>query len=156
MRHRWVRTALLLVAGVALGSLREFLFVNVNYQIDHVARATPFSYAHSAFQGWVAGWGTRPLFTLKWSMAIGFIVAMWSLCMLLLRTYSAPRRLLALVSVLFVLIPAGALLLHLLAYRAPLAEEASVNLLHAVQTPIVLVFLWVTLALFKPANGPGD
>ncbi len=152
MRKRWVRIFLLLAAGIALGSLHEFLFVNVNYQIDHVARATPFSYAHSTFQGWVAGWGARSLLLLKWTMAVGFIVAMWALCMLLLRLYGAQRRLFAWVSGLFLLVPTLALLLHLLAYRVPLAEEASVNLLHAAQNPIVLVFLWVTLALFRPVT----
>lgn len=155
MKQRWMTVSLLLIAAIALGSLREFLFVNVNYQIDHVARATPFSYAHSSFQGWVAGWGTHALVMLKWCMAVAFIVVMWILCLLLLRVYAVPRRLFALVSALFVLVPAVALLLHLLAYRAPLAEEASVNLLHAVQNPIVLVFLWVTLALFRPTAAQG-
>jgi hypothetical protein len=155
MKQRWMTVSLLLIAAIALGSLREFLFVNVNYQIDHVARATPFSYAHSAFQAWVSGWGTHALVTLKWSMAVSFILLMWTLCLLLLRAYAAPRRLSVLVSGLFVLVPTTALLLHLLAYRAPLAEEASVNLLHAVQNPIVLVFLWVTLALFPPTAAQG-
>ncbi len=155
MKNRWATVSLLLFTAIVLGSLREFLFVNVNYQIDHVSRATPFSYAHSAFQGWVAGWGSHALVRLKWSMAVAFIVVMWSLCLLLLRAYAAPRRLFLLVSALFVLVPTTALLLHLLAYRAPLAEEASVNLLHAVQNPIVLVFLWVTLALFRPTAAQG-
>lgn len=155
MKQRWVGVSLLLMAAIALGSLREFLFVNVNYQIDHVNRATPFSYAHSAFQSRVAGWGTQALVALKWSMAVAFILLMWALCLLLLRAYAAPRRLFLLVSALFMLVPTAALLLHLLAYRAPLAEEASVNLLHAVQNPIVLVFLWVTLALFRPTAAQG-
>ena len=95
MKQRWVGVSLLLMAAIALGSLREFLFVNVNYQIDHVNRATPFSYAHSAFQSRVAGWGTQALVALKWSMAVAFILLMWALCLLLLhrhRPTPKPRR----------------------------------------------------------------
>jgi hypothetical protein len=147
MSGRTLRAALLLLAAVLLGALREFLFTNLNYQIDHVSRGTPFSYAHSAFQAVVKGWSAGQLVVLKWSAALFFIAFMWGLCMLLLRLYSAQHRLQGPVTLLFAAVSALALVLHFLAGQVPMLEEASVNLLHAVQYPMVLIFVWAALLL---------
>jgi hypothetical protein len=80
-----VRALGILITGIGLGSLRDFLFINLNYQIDHVQRATTTSFAHSRFQAWVEGHDLISLLQLKWILAALFIVAMWALSLLLLR-----------------------------------------------------------------------
>ncbi|MEO8733823.1 MAG: hypothetical protein ABI373_05795, partial [Flavobacteriales bacterium] len=86
--NRWsvrAEALLLLLVGVVLGACREFLFINLNYQIDHVARHTRFSYAQSLFQGWTRGMDLGALLTLKWFMALCFMLAMAILSVLMSR-----------------------------------------------------------------------
>lgn len=160
MRTRW-QVALLLAAGIAAGALRDFLFVNLNYQIDHLRRSTSTSYAHSRFQAWVSGWGLNELNLLKWGLAAAFVMCMWLLCMWLLRATGAHARLAKPVSLLFLLLGTGALLCHVLSRWIPV-EEASVNLLHAIQYPVLLLVLLVALIVFpgvrsgQPPAGGSD
>lgn len=143
----WIRIALILVLGILAGALREFLFINLNYQIDHVRRATTDSYAHSRFQAWVQGWGLVELQVLKWALAGFFVACMWALSMWLLHVAGASARLAKPVTVIFLAVGAIALVTHALSRWFPL-EEASVNLLHAIQYPVLLLVLLVALMLF--------
>ena len=149
-----LRAAGILAVGIALGSLRDLLFINLNYQIDHVLRGTAVSYAHSRFQTWTQGWDLHALLWLKWGMAVLFIVAMWALSMALVRNAGASARLARPVTAAFVGIATAAFLLHGLARWVKVAE-ASVNLLHAIQYPVLLIILQVAL-IFFPAirSGP--
>jgi hypothetical protein len=144
---RGVRAAAILLIGIVLGAFRDFLFINLNYQIDHVRRATPGSFAHSRFQAWVTDWGLSDLVRLKWVLAGGFILCMWSLTLALLRSANAMSRLARPVSLIFGAVALTALLMHGLARWLPL-EEASANLLHAIQYPVLLLVLQVALVLF--------
>ena len=83
---------LVLALAVVLGSLRDLLLINLNYQLDHVQRGTPYSYAHSAFQAAVSGWGLKALIALKWGLAIGFVAATWTLCQALLAVFGVRAR----------------------------------------------------------------
>lgn len=144
---RRIRAVLIVLIGIGLGSLHDLLFINLNYQIDHVRRATPVSFAHSRFQSWVDGWGTPGLSRLKWMLGCFFILSMWGLCLLLLRNAHALERLARPVTGVFAGIAFLALLLHGLSRWIPV-EEASVNLLHAIQYPVLLVVLQLALMLF--------
>ncbi|MBK9759721.1 MAG: hypothetical protein IPO90_07060 [Flavobacteriales bacterium] len=82
-----------LLLALVLGGLREFLFVNLNYQLDHVARRTEVSFAHSIFQGWTNDWSVGGLTVLKWIMAGAFTASMCFLCVWLARVFHfAPRH----------------------------------------------------------------
>ena len=86
---RWDRrleAAVVLVAGIAFGAWREFAFINLNYQIDHLARHTRFSYAHSLVQGWTNGWDLATLLRVKWGLALFSMLVVALLCILLART----------------------------------------------------------------------
>ena len=149
---RGARAAVILLVGIGLGSLRDLLFINLNYQIDHVRRATPGSYAHSQFQQWVAGWDLTHLIRLKWALAGCFVICMWALCILLLRNAGAASKMTRPVSLIFGGIAVLAGLLHVLARWLPV-EEAAVNLLHGIQYPVLLIVLQVGLVLY-PGPGP--
>lgn len=131
----------LVLAGVALGALREFLFLNLNYQLDHVARHTAFSYAHSLFQGWVGGLGLRGLLVLKWALACAFIAAMSGLTIALARTCFGSFRHARAILLATIAFAALALALHGLAHWVPALERVSVQLLHMLQYPVPLLFV---------------
>ncbi len=142
MGKRSTLVACLLLALV-LGGLREFLFVNLNYQLDHVARRTEFSFAHSIFQRWTNDWSLGDLTVLKWTMACASTASMCLLCVWLARALFAPRRFDKWILLAYGAIGLFAFLLHLSArWFAPPLEVVSVKLLHALQYPVVLIFLW--------------
>lgn len=156
MSRRTVVILLCALASLGLGAAREFLFINLNYEIDHVARHTPFSFAHSMFRGWVLGWPLARLVLLKWVLALAFIAAMLGLSLFLARALFAPRRIDRPIIVVFVAIALVALVLHGLAHWLPGAETVSVKLLHLLQYPVLLFFLWAAsmLADARRAQGP--
>ncbi|MBP6390366.1 MAG: hypothetical protein KA352_05710 [Flavobacteriales bacterium] len=137
--------ALLVAVAVVLGALREFLFVNLNYQLDHVARGTPFSYAHSLFQGWTQGLGVAGLTALKWAAAFFFVLLMTGLSVLAARLLFGDHRYLRLIAVAVGCTALLALLLHVLSL-----EMAAVKLLHALQYPVMLL----ALVLIRPLAPP--
>ena len=135
MSKRWGVAALVALA-VGSGALREFLFVNLNYQLDHVARGTPFSYAHSLLQGWTQGIGTTGLTALKWAASFFFILLMTGLSVVAARLLFGDHRYLRLIAVAVCCVALLALLLHALSL-----EMAAVKLLHALQYPVILLAL---------------
>ncbi len=143
-----------LAISVVLGALREFVFINLNYQLDHVARNTPMSYAHSQFQSWVSGWSLRSLILLKWGMAMAFAAAMCGLCVLLARALFASRRYDKVVLIAFAALGSLAVVLHLLSPLKPPLELVSVKLLHALQYPVLLMFIWAASWLRRSPARP--
>lgn len=156
MSRRTVAIFLCALASLGLGALREFLFINLNYEIDHVTRHTPFSYAHSMFRGWVDGWPLARLVLLKWGLALAFIAAMLGLSLFLARALFAPRRIDRPIIVVFVAVAFVALMLHGVAHWLPGAETVSVKLLHLLQYPVLLFFLWAASMLggARRTHGP--
>lgn len=145
--------ALFATVGIALGALREFLFVNLNYQLDHVERGTEFSYAHSLFQQWTAGWDLGDLTRLKWSLALLFISLMLGLALLLARLLAGDHRYTPGIVLGYLSAGAVALLLHALAPWVPPLEGTSVKVLHMLQYPVVLFFVWAAWTLRRIERG---
>lgn len=145
----WVGVAVLLLLGVALGSLREFVFINLNYQVAHAAGQIPWSYAHSAVQRLLAGWPPGDLLRLKWALALAFVALMGTLTFLTARLLFG-RRLDRTVVGGYMAIGALALLLHLLGGRLPFTASAGVKLLHLLQYPMPMLVLVV--ARFMPGE----
>jgi hypothetical protein len=141
MKRRYFLLALL-VTAVGLGAVREFLFLNLNYQIYHVAYGTSLSYAHSAFQAATAGMELPVLNALKWALAAGFATCMLALCILFTHTLTGTHQLTPTVVVFFLAVGVFALLGHLLARYWPGLAPIAVMLLHMLHYPVVLVFVW--------------
>ena len=133
---------MLLLVGVLLGAGREFLFLNLNYQIDFVAHGRAFSYAHSLFRGWVQGFDLQALLILKWTLALAFSGAMLALSIALARVLAGDHRHARALVLGFAFFGLLALLLHGLAGMVPALEGVSVKVLHALQYPVVLFLLW--------------
>jgi len=144
MNDRWT-IGLLLAVAVALGAMREFVFVNLNYQLDHVARDTAFSYAHSIFQRWTAGMGLPGLRALKWAMALFFILTMTGLSTIAARQLFGDHRYMRTIFFGVGTVGTVALVFHALSL-----DLAAVKLLHALQYPVVLVILVLVRPLVRP------
>ena len=152
MSRRTTIAAILLVA-VLLGSVREFLFVNLNYQIDHLSRGTDVSYAHSAFQSAVHGWTLSSLLWLKWILAALFIAVMLGLTLWFARVISGSHRHARLIVIGFGSLALIALLLSGLSIWIPPMKMVSVKLLHLLQYPVLLFFVWAGILLRDRATG---
>lgn len=143
---RWDRrleTALVLLAGVLYGSWREFTFINLNYQIDHVARGTPFSYAHSMVRRWIGDWGLPSLLALKWGLAFLSMAVICLLCVLLARILFGHWRQAKWIAAGFVGFAVLSVLLQVLARWVPQLYEVAVGLSHMLQYPVPLVFVLI-------------
>jgi hypothetical protein len=142
MNRRTAGLAAILVVAIVLGAIREFLFINLNYQLDHVRYDRAVSYAHSMFRGWVAGMGLRDLVILKWILSLVFITLMMVLGILLSRllhgSYLHARKIVA----AYVLLSLLALGLNALSTGVDGWYNISIRLLHALQYPVILLFIW--------------
>jgi hypothetical protein len=135
------------MAAVALGASREFLFLNLNYQLDAVAHQRSISYAHSLFQGWVTGWDVKDLLLLKWALALVFSVLMAAACIALARVLFGDHRHLRTVVLGYLALGTIALALHALASVHPAFGAIGVKVLHTLQYPVVLFFVWAAAIL---------
>jgi hypothetical protein len=143
---RWDRrleTGLLLVAAIAFGSWREFAFINLNYQIDHVQHHTAFSYAHSMVQAWTRGMDLHTLLVLKWSLALLSMAVMAGLCVLLVRILFGTWRPAVPILMGFAAFALLSLAMHYLARFAAPFELVSVRVSHMLQYPVPLLFVLI-------------
>lgn len=145
---------MLLLAGVAMGAMREFLFINLNFQIQHVRHATPYSYAHSLFRGWVQGWDQTDLVRLKWALAVVLSFAMLGLCIALARVLFGSHTYRRPLMVGYGLAGALAVLLHVAGGQVPQLGNISVKLLHALQYPVMLFLVWAAWLVGGVARQP--
>lgn len=157
---RWdrrVETALVMVAGIAYGGWREFAFINLNYQIDHVQRHTPFSYAHSMVQGWTRGLGLQTLLAIKWALALLSMLVIAGLSITLARVLFGSWRHARPILMGFMAFALLSLALHAGARWSPPLEMVSIRLSHMLQYPVPLVLVLVAAWGFQGegAKPPG-
>ncbi len=142
MSRRTMAGLLLLAAAVGIGAVREFLTVNLNYQLDFVANERAFSYAHSSFRAWSNGWSLPALNALKWALALLFILINLGLAVLLARIRFGDHRYRMALLFGFSIVGAMALLAHWAAASVTGMATLSIKLLHALQYPVVLLLIW--------------
>lgn len=147
---RWGRrteTVLVLLAGITFGAGREFAFINLNYQIDHVEHHTRFSYAHSLVQGWTRGLDLGVLLFLKWALALGSMLVMAGLCIVLARVLFASWRQAVPILLSFIAFAMLSLVMHFLSRWAAPFELVSISISHMLQYPVSLLFLLIAATL---------
>ncbi|MBP8824791.1 MAG: hypothetical protein KBH07_14200 [Flavobacteriales bacterium] len=155
---RWDRrleAALVIALGISFGSWREFAFINLNYQIDHLARHTPFSFAHSLVQGWTRGLELHTLLLIKWVVAFFSMAVMAGLCILLARVLFGQWRQAKSILLGFAAFALLSLAMHFAARWAPPFELVSVQLAHMLQYPVPLVFVLLAATLPRTMGGAG-
>jgi hypothetical protein len=147
MKRQRVLLGTILLVAVCMGAVREFLFLNLNYSIDHVANQRAFSYAHSAFQAQVDGLSLAALLRLKWVLAMFFVALMAGLSIATARLLFGDHRYWSMILVGFAAIGTLALLLHTASGTIPALEGISIKLLHLLQYPVLLFFIWAGAVL---------
>jgi cell division protein FtsW (lipid II flippase) len=149
-RRAWGMLVIVVVA-VLLGALREFLFINLNYQIDHLEHGRAYSYAHSKFQRLVAGIDLQGLVILKWVWSGAYVLIMLILGILLSRLLFGDHRYAYPIVIGYIIIGILALLFHGISSGADAWYNIGVKLLHALQYPVILIFIWgaAQLAAFR-------
>ena len=149
--RKWLPIGAAIILALVISQARDWLMYNFNYQIDHLSRGTDFSYAHSFFQSAVGSWELSTLVACKWLSAMLIV-----LIMLLLTVYVARRifgsgkydRALVTVYLASAII---SLTFYFLSTFNPNFRMAGVQLLHALQYPVVLFVLILASPL---ANAP--
>lgn len=143
-------TWVVLVLAVLAGGLREFVVLNLNYQIDHVRRGTRFSYAHSTVQHWMEGVGLSQLVAYKWLAAAFFVGICLVLTLAMDRVVRGDRGGTRPILLLFLGCSALVLLLHATSVAVPALERVALQLLHALQYQVPVLF--VLLAAWLPSK----
>ncbi|MBL8011807.1 MAG: hypothetical protein JNJ64_14480 [Flavobacteriales bacterium] len=144
MKRRLIASCIVGIA-VLLGAVREFLFLNLNYQLDHLERGTPYSYAHSLFQRWTDGADLGDLTLVKWLLSSAYVALMLLLAVLLARVLTGHHHHRRTLVAGTAIAAALALLLHIAAQALPPLEAVAVKLLHALQYPVLLLILLLVL-----------
>jgi len=139
----------ILICGILLGAAREFMFLNLNYQIDFVANNRANNYAHSLFQNWVIGASLFKLLFIKWVLAFAFAGSMCALSILLLHKLFGDHRYSKFVVIGFLIMGLIAIAFHFLSASVPAFEGVSIKLLHLIQYPVLLFFIWAGAGLVK-------
>lgn len=146
MKRGW-GIAVVLVSAILLGAVREFFFINLNYAIDHLQHHRAYSYAHTAFSAAVHGWSLKQLVVLKWAAGMVFTGAMLVLTIAMARVLFGDHRYRKALVVLTISIGSLAFVLHLGGSVHHAFDLVSVKLLHMLQYPGILLFLWVASML---------
>lgn len=142
MNRRTLATLVIIAVAIVVAVFRDFLFVNLNYQLDFAEHTRPASYAHSRFQAWVSGWDASQLGALKWSLAFLFILLNLVLAIVLARVRFGDHRYRMAISAGFILLGCVALSAHALSRYISGLDMLSIKLLHALQYPVVLLLIW--------------
>lgn len=151
MTARTLRSLLWLALGTSLGAAREFVFVNLNYQIDFLAHARDRNYAHSQFRRWADGLSLNEVLVAKWLLAAAFIGAMLVLSIAMARTRFGDARFDKAIVAGFIGVAALALAFHAGSALLPSLRPVSIAALHALQYPVPLLLVWV-VSLLKSAS----
>lgn len=144
---RHVIILLLVLFSIMLGGVREFIFVNLNYEIDHLANHRAFSYAHSAFSAAVKGWDLDGLVRLKWSFSGVFILLHLAVSVALGRVLFGDHRLRKPLLVGTTALCIAALVFFAANALHPAFGALAVKLLHMLQYPVALLFLLIASTL---------
>lgn len=142
MSRRALLTLAIIAVALSLAAFRDYLFVNLNYQIDALGHERAVSYAHSRFRAWVEGMELSDLTRLKWLLALAFASINLVFAVTMSRIRFGDHRHRAAIIVAFLLVGGIALLTHALSANVPGLAMISIKLLHALQYPVVLLLIW--------------
>jgi hypothetical protein len=70
----WIKSGIAVVLFILLGVLRDFIFINWNYQLNATLNNQSFTYAHSFFT-FLTPWSFNQLYWSKWLLTAIFCLA---------------------------------------------------------------------------------
>jgi hypothetical protein len=143
MNARLMLSILCLALATAVGAAREFLFVNLNYQIDFLAQARDRNYAHSQFRRWVGEMSLNEAVLAKWLLAAAFMAIILLLTLAMARIRFGDHRYDRRILITFVVLGSLAIFGHLVAPVFAPMRPISIAILHGLQYPVPVLLAWV-------------
>lgn len=134
-RYKIVRLLLFAVLFICIGLLRDFIFVNWNYQLDYSQNQRSFSYAHSFFD-FLNTFTYTQLYWGKWMLTSVFTLINFTIGWFYIKELKLKKQLLK----MYITITIVALLIFLLSYlNVNFAYSTSRSLMGFLQSPIPTV-----------------
>jgi hypothetical protein len=140
----------LTVAHIALYFTRDFVFVNINYQIKYLSLIpessyTVFNYTHSIMEPLLTGYSIEQLTTIKWVLTVICVLLFFSLSLLLMLLYLKDKKQAITITSLFygVFLVLGGLAYLLINYRV------SREIMTIPQSPIASLILFTAVRFLK-------
>lgn len=91
-KKHWLRFLITALIFILLGMLRDFVFVNWNYQLDYEAYHRDFSYAHSFFN-FLNVWTYKQLYWGKWLLTAFFVAFNFLVGYFFLKDHASQKKL---------------------------------------------------------------
>lgn len=146
---KWIPILLLLILALCVSQVRDWLMYNFNYQIDHVTRSTDQSFAHSLFKTVTSDWSLQKLTISKWICSILVIVVMLGITLMVAKQLFGDHRYATMLAIAYLIAASLALTFHSLGGSNENFRLAGVQLLHALQYPVVLFVLILASPIAK-------
>lgn len=138
------------ITHIILYIFRDFIFVNINYEIGHLqaskgSRFELYNYTHSFIEQFISGMNVVELTNLKWTLTLIFSFLFCLLSILLLKSILNKWGEAFKFSILFysTIILFGALLYFILGY------SVSRELMIIPQSPIASIIIFMAVKIFK-------
>lgn len=153
-RNRIIIILLFVAWVVFLGFLREYLFVNINYNIEFLSGNRVYNYADSAFQ-FMSEYSISTLYTLKWVGTLLFFLLYWLSGILFIKILYNQKKFMLIYTIIYLAIFTFAGLAYAggLIFSEP-GEGYSLarKIMGWGQSPIPLMFLWGGIHLERRIN----
>jgi hypothetical protein len=140
----------LIVAHIALYFTRDFVFVNINYQIKYLrlipeSSYTVFNYTHSLMEPLLTGYSIEQLTTIKWVLTVICVLLFFALSLLLMLLYLKDKKQAITITALFygAFLVLGGLAYLLINYRV------SREIMSIPQSPIASLILFTAVKFLK-------
>lgn len=150
---------LALVSIIALGFLRDFLFININYIIDRLYYNLEVYYYHS-FYSFLEPWEVGGLMKLKWGLTLVFMFLNLGLSVLILKNlFAKPRLPLRMLYGGYVLLFLVSGFFYLIGNAGGLPElgyTLARRFMGVLQSPVPLMFAAILHVLFQGAKQEGN
>ena len=139
---------------VFLGFLREYLFVNINYNIEFVSGNRVYNYADSALE-FMSKYSISTLYTFKWVGTILFFLLYWLSGVVLIKVLFQQKKFIFIYSIIYLAIFSFAGLSYLSGQIFSEPDEGyrlARQIMGWGQSPIPLMFLWGGIHLERKIN----
>ena len=140
----------LIVAHIVLYFTRDFIFVNINYQIKYLrlvkeSSYTVFNYTHSIMEPILTGYSIEQLLTIKWMLTVICVVLFFALSLVLMMFYLKDKKQAITITSLFYI---AFLVLGGLAYLF-INYRVSREIMGIPQSPIASLILFTAVKFLK-------
>jgi len=98
MKKKWIYLITIISIFIFLGYIRDFIFVNINFQLTHLNKNTEYSYLHSFFYNFgIQNLTMNQLFSLKWGLTFLWVFLNASLSFAATKIYYPTQKIIGII-----------------------------------------------------------